>query len=142
MTDQQRAMSKLQHQATLEAIYAGREFSYLPRECLHNFIANMAKGVVVTHYVYEDAAVAILEWLHKAETALVGKAVVTFNGEAGTVRDIRLDEHHGLCFTLGKHTEDMILGVYNWYPVSTIKHKEVPNAEVSEHVDGPDRGDA
>lgn len=30
-----------QHHAEIEAIYAGRRFSRLPREDLHNFIHNM-----------------------------------------------------------------------------------------------------
>jgi hypothetical protein len=36
-----RSAEKAQHQAELEAIYAGRRFSRLPREDLHNFIHNM-----------------------------------------------------------------------------------------------------
>lgn len=34
-------MIDLQSQAELEAIYAGRPFSRLPREDVHNFIHNM-----------------------------------------------------------------------------------------------------
>ena len=36
-----RSAEKAQHQAELEAIYAGRRFSRLPREAVHNFIHNM-----------------------------------------------------------------------------------------------------
>lgn len=72
-----------------------------------------------------DAAIKILDWLHKAENDLVGETAVTFNGEAGTVRALKLDEHHGLCFTfeaerLGR-LGDLVSPRY--YPVSTIRMK-------------------
>jgi hypothetical protein len=76
-------------------------------------------------HTHERAAVHILDWLHRAETSLVDKAVVTFNGEAGAVRHIRLDESHGLCFTLDedpKITDVAALDTRRWYPVSTIRH--------------------
>lgn len=75
------------------------------------------------HYIHEDAATKILEWLHRAERALVGKVIATFNGETGEVRDIRLDEHHGLCFTLDDPERGDADGALpqRWYPVSTIK---------------------
>jgi hypothetical protein len=34
-------MARAQHQAEIEAIYAGRPFRRLPREELHNFIRDM-----------------------------------------------------------------------------------------------------
>jgi hypothetical protein len=76
---------------------------------------------------YEQAVVNILDWLHKAEDALVGATVQTFNGEAGTCKGVRLDDHHGLCFTLDDptHPFDMVeRGIsQRWYPVSTIRSK-------------------
>lgn len=74
---------------------------------------------------YEVAAAQILRWLHLAETALLGHTVITFNGETGTVAELRLSEAHGLCFTVDPfHTEDIAkLGkARRFYPVSTIKH--------------------
>lgn len=76
-------------------------------------------------YVYEDAATKILDWLHRAERELVGTVVATFNGETGEVRAIKLDEHHGLCFTIDQPNTGFALQYegdgLRWYPVSTIK---------------------
>lgn len=68
-------------------------------------------------YAYETAAVEILRWLHHAERDLVDRTVATMNGEAGTVRAVKLDEHHGLCFTL----DEPSINGRRFYPVSTIK---------------------
>lgn len=80
-------------------------------------------------HVYETAAVRILDWLHHAERDLIGKSALTFNGEAGTVRAIKLDEHHGLCFTID---EPNIQGHgRRYYPVSTIKQLEKSDGQAS-----------
>lgn len=71
---------------------------------------------------YEQAVVGILDWFHKAETDLVGAAIVTFNGEAGTIHELKLDEHHGLCFTVDELDDD-IKDRRRFYPVSTIRMK-------------------
>jgi len=78
---------------------------------------------------HESAAIHILDWLHRAEDALVGFVVSTTTGERGIVKEIELDEHHGLCFTF----EDPLSGfdivecgmVRKFYPVSVIKQREV-----------------
>lgn len=79
-------------------------------------------------HVYEKAALHILDWLHHAERDLKGKAIATFNGEAGTVQEIKLDEHHGLCFTIDNPVtpfDESECGIIRrYYPVSTIKQKE------------------
>lgn len=76
-------------------------------------------------HVYEKATSRILEWFHHAENDLLGHTVSTFNGEVGTVHDVKLDEHHGLCFTLDPTIPSpMFPGVANsrrYYPVATIK---------------------
>lgn len=78
-------------------------------------------------YVYEKAALSILEWFHHAERDLVGRAIVTTSAEAGTIKAIKLDEHHGLCFTLDDPVDafDAVeRGIARrFYPVSTIKFK-------------------
>lgn len=71
---------------------------------------------------YESATVHILDWLHHAERDLIGAPIVTFNGEAGTVRRVKLDDHHGLCFTFDKRKPNSTFS-RRWYPVSTIKFK-------------------
>jgi hypothetical protein len=87
-------------------------------------------------HVYETAAVRILDWLHHAERDLTGKAVLTFNGEAGTVRAIQLDEHHGLCFTID---EPNIQGHgRRYYPVSTIKQLEPCDVKSESDIDTSD----
>ncbi len=79
-------------------------------------------------HVYENAALRILDWLHQAERDLIGAPVVTFNGEAGTVKAIKLDEHHGLCFTIDEPV-GVIDDCRRFYPVSTIRQKERPDAQ-------------
>lgn len=71
---------------------------------------------------YEKATAKVLEWLHLAERDLVGRIVATFNGEAGTIRELKLDELHGICFTMDDEVE-IIEGTAprRFYPVSTIK---------------------
>jgi hypothetical protein len=69
-------------------------------------------------HVYENAAVEILDWYHRAERDLLDHPIVTFNGEAGTVRAVKLDPLHGLCFTV----DDPHLGYERFYPVSTIRY--------------------
>lgn len=72
-------------------------------------------------YPHEEAAARIMEWFHRAEDDLLGATVVTFGSEAGTVRGIKLDEHHGLCFTFDEPT---LTGLGRRYcPVSTIRQK-------------------
>jgi len=83
----------------------------------------------VSGHVYERAATKIIEWLHVAERDLVGKVIATFNGEAGEVYELKLDEHHGLCFTIDHEdhgapndgSEGYVKLPRRWYPVSTIK---------------------
>ncbi len=78
-------------------------------------------------HVYEKAALHIMDWLHHAERDLIGKAIVTFNGEAGAITGVRLDEHHGLCFTIDEEPHFVFRKSpepVRWYPVSTIKQKE------------------
>lgn len=72
----------------------------------------------MSHHVHEEAATRILKWLHRAETSLIGVTVVTFNGESGAVQAIKLDEHHGLCFTFDNADDNA-----HFYPVSTIRMK-------------------
>lgn len=72
-------------------------------------------------HVYEQAVPRILDWLHQAEEELRGTAVVTFNGETGTVRAIKLDETHGLCFTMDAETLIPPCEARRFYPVSTIR---------------------
>lgn len=71
---------------------------------------------------YEQAVVNILDWFHKAESDLVGSPIVTFNGEAGTIKELKLDEHHGLCFTIDEQ-DITITDTRRFYPVSTIRMK-------------------
>lgn len=71
-------------------------------------------------YPYENAVHRIIAALHDAERDLVGSVVVLFGGEAGEVRDVKLDEAHGLCLTLD---EEHWLYRRRWYPVSTIKDR-------------------
>ena len=66
--------------------------------------------------IAHDAAIDIMRWLHIAEDDLIDKGVILFGGEAGTVRAVKLDEHHGLCFTFEGDSK-------KFYPVSTIRMK-------------------
>lgn len=82
-------------------------------------------------YVYEQAARRIMEWFHQAERDLIGKAIVRASGQAGVVKAIKLDEHHGLCFTLDDALSNLRpepgaqAAVFEpqFYPVSTIRSK-------------------
>jgi hypothetical protein len=92
-------------------------------------------------HVYEDAAGRILEWFVKAEDDLLGHTVITFSGEAGTVQDVKLDEHHGLCFTIEMptiHEGGLVLpdvaGSRRYFPVATIKF----HGPRDPHYAGPD----
>ena len=58
-------------------------------------------------------ASAILGAFEKAQTELVGKAVVLTDGRAGTVENVWLDELHGLRISIRGHEGK--------WPVSTIK---------------------
>lgn len=70
-------------------------------------------------HVYEQAVGKIVEWFQRAEDDLLGHTVSTFNGEAGIVYDLKLDEHHGLCFTIDPVAD--VAGSRRYYPVATIK---------------------
>ena len=61
-------------------------------------------------------ACTILVGFERAQTELVGKAVILTNGMAGTVDRLWLDELHGLRIFIGSHEG-------NW-PVATIKFAE------------------
>jgi len=74
-------------------------------------------------YPYEKAALRIVSWLHVAEDDLVGEVVQTFNGEVGMCKEVKLDDHHGLCFTLDDPPRPGRDGARRWYPVSTIRMK-------------------
>jgi hypothetical protein len=60
-----------------------------------------------------ERACAILVEFNRAQTELIGKAVILTDGKAGTVNEIWLDEFHGLRISIGGH-EGM-------WPISTIK---------------------
>lgn len=72
-------------------------------------------------HVHEMAAIRIVDWLHRAEDSLVGRVVTPFAGEADVVKEIRLDDLHGLCFTFEDPVSSFSEGARRWYPVSTIK---------------------
>ena len=61
----------------------------------------------------KERACAILGEFARAQTELVGKAVILTDGKAGTVESVWLDEIHGLRISVRGHEG-------NW-PVSTIK---------------------
>jgi hypothetical protein len=63
----------------------------------------------------KDRASAILREYVKAETELMGKAVVLTDGKAGT-DGLFLDELHGLRISIAGH-------IGKW-PISTIKHSQ------------------
>jgi hypothetical protein len=63
-----------------------------------------------------DLATAILMALADAQTKLVGKAVVLFDGKAGTVTSVDLDEDHGLRIAIEGHDGK--------WPASTIKKEK------------------
>jgi hypothetical protein len=58
-------------------------------------------------------ASTILGELEKAQTELVGKAVILTDGKAGTVEGVWLDEMHGLRISIRGHDGK--------WPISTIK---------------------
>jgi hypothetical protein len=58
-------------------------------------------------------ASTILDAFEKAQTELVGKAVILTDGKAGTVEKVWLDELHGLRISIRGHDGK--------WPVSTIK---------------------
>lgn len=58
-------------------------------------------------------AATILVEFEKAQTELVGKAVVLTDGKAGTVESVALDEVHGLRISIRGHDGK--------WPISTIK---------------------
>jgi hypothetical protein len=69
-----------------------------------------------TSYIVPSAkarACAILAEFNKAQTDLIGKAVILTDGNAGTVDEVWLDEFHGLRISIGGHDGK--------WPVSTIK---------------------
>lgn len=76
-------------------------------------------------YVCHSAAFNILEWLHRAEADLVGKRVQTFGGAIGEVKDVRLDDDHGLCFTFDEKIDAFVAVELNkrrrYFPVSAIR---------------------
>jgi hypothetical protein len=61
----------------------------------------------------EVHASTILSEFARAQTELVGKAVVLTDGKAGTVESVCLDEMHGLRISIRGHD--------GRWPVSTIK---------------------
>jgi sporulation protein YlmC with PRC-barrel domain len=58
-------------------------------------------------------ASTIIDALDKAQSELVGKAVVLSDGKAGTVEQVWLDEAHGLRISITGHEGK--------WPISTIK---------------------
>jgi len=60
-----------------------------------------------------ERACAILAEFNKAQTELVGRAVILTDGKAGTVEEVWLDEFHGLRISVGGHEGK--------WPVSTKK---------------------
>ena len=75
---------------------------------------------------HDIIATRIIAMLHQAESHLIGRTVVTFSGETGTVCAIKLDDHHGLCFTFDPDPYKVFRGgrpSVRWYPVSTIRMK-------------------
>jgi hypothetical protein len=75
-------------------------------------------------YIHEKAAQAVMVWLHMAEDDLIGHEILTTTGESGICRGVRLDDFHGLCFTLDEGDGK------RWSPVSTIKHHGPKNADL------------
>ena len=71
-------------------------------------------------------ASTILYALMKAQSELVGKAVVLTDGKAGTVENVWIDEFHGLRISIRGHD--------GRWPVSTIKFAQ--RLDVAE----PDQG--
>jgi hypothetical protein len=61
-------------------------------------------------------ASTILREFDRAQTELIGKAVILTDGKAGTVEGVWLDEMHGLRISIRGHDGK--------WPVSTIKFSE------------------
>jgi hypothetical protein len=61
-------------------------------------------------------ASTILREFDRAQTELIGKAVILTDGKAGTVESVWLDEMHGLRISIRGHDGK--------WPVSTIKFSE------------------
>jgi len=61
-------------------------------------------------------ASTILRAFEKAQTELVGKAIILTDGKAGTVEKVWLDELHGLRISIKDHDGK--------WPVSTIKFEQ------------------
>jgi hypothetical protein len=59
------------------------------------------------------SASTILGAFERAQTELVGKAVILTDGKAGAVDNVWLDEHHGLRISIRGHDGK--------WPISTIK---------------------
>lgn len=78
-------------------------------------------------YDYQCAAIRVLDCLHRAERDLLGTPVITHNGTEGVVKEIRLDDLHGFCFTFDDplHSFDEVEcgRSRDWKPVSTIRMK-------------------
>jgi len=94
------------------------EHNAWPRDCraLHVFTCDAASSATHASYIVPIAktrACAILAEFNRAQTELIGKAVVLTDGKAGTVNEVCLDEFHGLRISIAGH-EGM-------WPVSTIK---------------------
>lgn len=86
------------------------------RHELHAFMCDAALPATCTSYIVPNVkarACAILAEFNKAQTDLMGKAVILTDGKAGTVDDVWLDELHGLRISIGGHDGK--------WPVSTIK---------------------
>jgi hypothetical protein len=71
-------------------------------------------------------AAAILLEFEKAESELVGQAVVLSDGKAGTVENIWLDEFHGLRIAIKGHEGK--------WPVSTVKMTENGSGQILEQA--------
>jgi hypothetical protein len=83
---------------------------------LHAFMCDAGPPATYTSYIVPSAkarACAILGEFNKAQTDLMGKAVILTDGKAGTVDEVWLDELHGLRISIGGHDGK--------WPVSTIK---------------------
>lgn len=63
--------------------------------------------------IAQERALAILREFEQARKALVGPAVVLSDGKFGTVKDVQLDDLHGLLIN--------IAGLDGAWPISTVK---------------------
>jgi hypothetical protein len=90
------------------------------RHELHAFICDAALPATYSSYtvpIAKTSACAILAEFNKAQTDLMGKAVILTDGKAGTVDDVWLDEFHGLRISIEGHEGK--------WPVSTIKFAQI-----------------